>query len=349
MGSLLKFSGIVTKVRAMQSHLLTPENFEEISNLSNVTEVVSYLKQTPSYGKLFENVDENTLHRGDVEKLLTQSLYNDYSRLYLFSGLEIRDFLKLYLKRYEVDLINYCSRIIFNHYQEPFDLNYKKDFFDKYSQISIDKLMTARTMEELVETLKDTEYYKPLKKLQEHTNPTLFDYDLALDLYYFTAIWKEKKKVLKKKDLEVFTKDSGSKIDLLNLQWIYRAKKYYHMPPADIYSLLIPIHYHLKKELLKELIEADSPEEFLEGLNKTYYARRYGFDNTYTVEKLYRDCLYYLYMTERRNAPYSISAINTYLFLKEEEIQKLTTTLECIRYGLTPQETLEYAGGVRKQ
>ena len=35
-------------------------------------------------------------------------------------------------------------------------------------------------------------------------------------------------------------RDRGSKIDLLNLQWIYRAKKYYNMKPADIYLLLMP-------------------------------------------------------------------------------------------------------------
>ena len=38
--------------------------------------------------------------------------------------------------------------------------------------------------------------------------------------------------------------------------------------------------------------------------------------------------------------------MNTYLFLKEEEIDKLITALECIRYGLSQKETLEYLGGV---
>lgn len=348
MSKLLKFSGIVTKVRAMQSHMLTEKNFEEIANLRSVLDVVSYLKRTVSYKDIFEDVDENTLHRGDIEKILTKSLYNDYSKLYLFSGMEVRKFLKLYMKRYEVDLINYCSRIIFNHYKEPFDLSHKKAFFDKYSQISISRLLTAQTMEELVETLSDTEYYEPLKKLQSSTTPSLYDYELALDLYYFSAIWKEKKKILKKKDLEIFTRDSGSKIDLLNLQWIYRAKKYYQMQPGDIYSLIIPIHYHLKPELLKTLIEAGSPEEFLACVSQTYYARKYSFDSSHTIEKLYKDCLSHLYAVEKRRAPYSVSTINTYLFLKEEEIRKLTTTLECIRYGLSPQETLEYIGGVKK-
>ena len=34
--------------------------------------------------------------------------------------------------------------------------------------------------------------------------------------------------------------------------------------------------------------------------------------------------------------------------LKEEEINRLTTALECIRYGLTPRETLGYIGGAKK-
>ena len=51
-----------------------------------------------------------------------------------------------------------------------------------------------------------------------------FDYDLALNLYYFTTMWKKRKKILKHKELEIFTRDAGAKIDLLNLQWIYRAK-----------------------------------------------------------------------------------------------------------------------------
>jgi V/A-type H+-transporting ATPase subunit C len=52
-----------------------------------------------------------------------------------------------------------------------------------------------------------------------------------------------------------------------------------------------------------------------------------------------------LYRAERRQNPYSIAAINTYLFLKEEEVRKLTTAIECIRYGLSSGETLAYIGG----
>lgn len=244
-----------------------------------------------------------------------------------------------------MDLINYCLRIVINHYQEPFDLNHKKPFFDKYSQISIEKLITSRTTDQLVENLKGTEYYEPLKKLKDSQSVTLFDYDLALNLYYFTAMWKERKKFLKKKELELFTRDCGSKIDLLNMQWIYRAKKHFNLKEADIYSLLIPIHYRISVEQIKAMAEASNMDEFFAVLQKTPYARHYNFEQDLTIEQMYEDCLYHLYTADRRQNPYSISSINMYLFLKEEELRKLTTAMECIRYGLNSGETLGYVGG----
>lgn len=348
MGNLLAYSGLVTKVRAMQAKLLTEEDFQNIANLKTVTEIVSYLKDKPAYEPHLKDIDEDKLHRGDIEKILIQSLYGDYIRLYRFSGMTQKRFLELYLKRYEVNLINYCLRIVFNHYQQPFDLNYKKSFFDQYSSLSIDRLITSKNVHELVENLQGTEYYGALKKLEDARETTLFDYDLALNLYYFTTMWKKRKKVLKKRELDIYTRDCGTKIDLLNLQWIYRAKKYYHMLPPDIYSLLIPVHYRIHIDLLKELVEAPSLDEFMKSVEKTAYARKFGPTQKLTIEKMYQDCLYKLYLADRRSNPYSIAAVNTYLFLKEEELEKLTTALECVRYGLPARETLNYIGGVAK-
>ena len=345
MGNLLEYSGIVTKIRAMEAKLLSPGQFTEIANLGSVPEIVDYLIKNTSYADVLETLEEDQIHRGNIEKILIQSLYRDYTKIYRFSGQKQRRFLKLILKNYEIDLINYCLRIVINHYRQPFDLNYKKAFFDRYSQISIEKLITSRTTDELVENLKGTEYYAPLKKLKDSQNVTLYDYNLTLDLYFFTSTWREQKKVLKKKDLELFMRDRGSKIDLLNLQWIYRAKKYYNMKPADIYLMLIPIHYKLSTDLVKELVEAPGLEEFETAVARTHYGRHYNFRQNLTIEQMYADCLHHLYTVDRRRDPYSLAAINTYLFLKEEEINKLTTAMECVRYGLSPGETAAYVGG----
>ena len=348
MGNLLEYSGIVTKIRAMKAKLLTPKQFEEIAGLGSVLEIVDYLKKNTAYADVLEMLDDEQLHRGNIEKVLTQSLYHDYTKIYRFCGQKQRRFMKLLVKNYEIDLINYCLRIVINRYKQPFDINYKRPFFDRYSQISIEKLITSRTTDELVENLKGTEYYAPLKKLKDAQNVTLYDYNLTLDLYFYTSTWKEQKKLLKKKDLELFIHERGSKIDLLNLQWIYRAKKYYNMKPADIYLLLIPIHYKISTDQIKEMVEAPGLEEMQNAVNRTVYAKHYQFRqkiDTFNIEQIYADCLHHLYTVDLRHNPYSLAEINTYFFLKEEELKKLTTAMECVRYSLSPGETLAYIGG----
>ena len=137
MGNLLEYSGIVTKIRAMKAKLLTPKQFEEIASLGSVPEIAEYLKKNTAYADVLAMLDESQIHRGNIEKVLTQSLYRDYTKIYRFCGQKQRRFMKLLVKNYEIDLINYCLRIVINRYKQPFDLNYKRAFFDRYSQISI--------------------------------------------------------------------------------------------------------------------------------------------------------------------------------------------------------------------
>ena len=345
MGNLRTYSGITTKIRAMQAKLLTAADYNNIANLRTVLEVIEYLKEKPAYTKYINRMDTSLYHRGDVEKVLTQSFYDD-TRIFRFVGMEQKKFLKTYWKRYEIDLINYCLRIVFNHYDVPFDIDYKKEIFDKYSQLSVSKLVLSRNVEELVDNLKGTEYYSPLQTLRESGAATLYDYDLTLELYYFSMMWKEEKRLLKGKERELFIKDYGIRIDLTNLQWIYRAKKYYNMLPPDIYMMMIPIQYRFSKEEFKALVEAPSVEEFIKQVGQTRYGKKISFEEGHMLEQQCREILKAAYLSDRRRDPYSVASINAYLFLKEGEIRKIVSALECIRYGLSSRDISGYLGGV---
>ena len=84
MGSVLSYSGISTKIRAMSSHLVTDEQLQEIVRFSDVPQVAAYLKKTPEYAKAWSDLDENNLHRGEIEKLLKKSIFGNFSRIYKF-------------------------------------------------------------------------------------------------------------------------------------------------------------------------------------------------------------------------------------------------------------------------
>ena len=60
MGGLLSYSGITTKVRAMESHLITDRQFGEMSTLESVSDAVEYLRRLPAYGMIFPIWKEST-------------------------------------------------------------------------------------------------------------------------------------------------------------------------------------------------------------------------------------------------------------------------------------------------
>ena len=55
MGGLLSYSGITTKVRAMESHLITDRQFGEMSTLESVSDAVEYLRRGPASRLVFFN------------------------------------------------------------------------------------------------------------------------------------------------------------------------------------------------------------------------------------------------------------------------------------------------------
>ncbi|MFA9378145.1 MAG: V-type ATPase subunit [Lachnotalea sp.] len=348
MAKLLSFSAIATKIRAMQSKLLTENDYRELAALGSVSEAVVFLKKQPAYANLFSAVDETRLHRGQVERILHLSLYTDFNKLYRFSNMEQRKFLNLYFMRYENSILKTCMRSVLNGNKDIPNKDIVKDFFEHYSSIDMDKLFVAHTIEEFVACLKGTNYYKPLSKLLDLSKPTLFDYEMTLDLFYFSNLWNLTKKLLKGDVLHSILACYGSKIDMLNIQWIYRSKKYYSLSPADIYALLIPVSYRLKKQNLMQLVESPSIEEFNIVLSTTYYAKLNAkffsaeVSSGETLEDLYTKLLDKIYFSSGRKNPYSVACINTYLYRKGHEVERLTTALECIRYGLDTSDTLHY-------
>lgn len=342
MGSLLSYSGLSTKIRAMQSKLMSEQQYKEIAQLGSVIQIVAYLKKQPGFSDLWADLDENSLHRGDVEKLLVHTIHQNFTKLYRFANPEQRRFMALYFKRYEISVLKDCLRKVFDEGKAQLDLSLFQDFFDRHSKMDLEKLTSSSTVEELVNNLQGSEYYHPLKKLGTDYQPRIFDYGMALDQYYFANIWSVKEKLFKRRDLEEITKAYGNKFDMLNLQWIFRSKKYYHMDPADIYALLIPVHYRLSKNDIASLVEAPDEAEFRKILDTTYYKKRFPELSPENLEELYTLSLKTILETEARKYPHSVIMIYSYLYHKEHEVDRLTTAVECVRYGLSAAEILDY-------
>lgn len=344
MGNLLAYSGITTKVRAMQSYLISDEQFRGMASLNSVAEAVEYLRRWPAYMDAFSDLDDTNLHRGIIEEHLTLSIYRDFAKLYRFSTLSQRKFLDLYFMHYEIAILKKCLRNVLDKRKLELDLSSFQDFFARHSKLDLMRLAASQSIDEFVFNMEVSPYYGLLTHLSDVSKPSLFDYEICMDLLYFKTVWKVKSKYFSKSEQRILENCYGSTLDLLNIQWIYRSKKYYHLTSAEIYSLLIPTQYKLKKDQISRMTEASNLDEFYAALADTGYGSLPAakIEEKPNLEDLYERVLNHIYSMSSRRDPYSIASLNSYLYFKELELHKIITTIECIRYGVDANEAFSY-------
>ena len=68
----VEYSAIAAKLKAMYSKFLTRDDYEQLLERKSVNDICSYLKSTPGYGEVLEQVNERDIHRGQMEILLEQ-------------------------------------------------------------------------------------------------------------------------------------------------------------------------------------------------------------------------------------------------------------------------------------
>lgn len=342
MGSLLSYSGLTTKLKAMRAKLLTDEDYARISEFENASELIKMLKTSPGYAELFADIDEQDFRRYDVESLFEASFIRDFAKIYRFADQKQREFLKIYFRTFEINFLKRSLRLAFDERTHIPNPRVYPDFFWAHSKLDPEKLTDVWTVRGLVDALAGTEYYKPLAKLAEDPEAVIFDYEMALDMFSFMKTWKDLKKNISGKDLEELLIAYGSRFDMINLNWIDRARRFYSQSPEDIIALLIPVRFKLNKQQIKNLVYAESEEKFTEVLNTTWYARKFGRLTPEELGDTYVRVMRTVLNKESKKDPYSAAMTYTYLYKKKHETERLTTAVECLTYGMEPKDTLKY-------
>ncbi len=340
MAGLTAYSGITTKVKAMGVHLLTEGDYEKIIHFDGVSEIVSYLKQKPTYGKIFDGLDEQRVHRDQIEHVVGNALYDDFIKIYQFCSGKQRDILSLYLLHFEIKLLKDCILSTLHQENEQRKFLYA-NFLEKHSKLPLDRLAGASSMDELVACLEGTRYYGVVAAFHEDQGEALlFDYQTQLDVFYYKEVWRLKDAVLKGKERVVFTEQVGREIDMLNILWIYRYKMFYSADVAQIYRSILPIRYKLTKEQIRGMVESANMEEFIKLLQQSGYKKYVGDDEKVDMEVAYHKLVRDVYHGNAKRYPHSIAPVHEYLYLREREVDKLMTALECVRYQLSPEDSL---------
>lgn len=345
MQNQVRYSGISSKIKAMSAGLISSSMYKEISCLSSVPEFTAYLCEHTSYGKYLSQTDIRLLHRVEIETFLSNGVYEDFKKLYRFADQNQRFYLKLYFKTFEIEFLKKCIRKIMNQTGSLINIVSPDIFFKEHTHLNTDAILSAYSIPELTELLKGTEYYDIIFTVFAYQSSSAFDYELALNLYYYRTVWKTLSKKCCGLDADILTHSYGIRIDLLNLTSIYRGRFHFQLDAFKVLALTIPCSYKLKKAELSALVQSSSVAEFNEILADTYYGRHFSIENADKLIQNYEAVSWNVHKKATKTYPYTIAAIFAYLVAKEEERKKLICALEAIRYGLNQRQILEYING----
>ena len=213
-----------------------------------------------------------------------------------------------------------------------------EEFFS-ISSLNATRMRNASNMHSLLEALEGSRYYKVITSMySREKEPTLFEFETTLDIYYFTQAKNNTRSSVgkTKEDVEHCI---GTEADLMNLLWIFRAKQYYNMSRELIYSFLIPVHYKLSDKQLIEIVESDDVNAVYEAAAKTKYAQVFEDESHKNHEKAVFRLLMRMF---QKNGLYDLSAILTYSYAKELEIENISSVIEGVRYQVIPEKIMEY-------
>ena len=328
----LMYPSINTKLKAIYSKKLNLDEFSELSRQPDSQRALLFLKSRKSEFKgLTENAD-----RIEIETQLDKNLIIDIQKIERLLGNESKEYLKLFLSKYEIRCIKSVFRKIYSKSILNEDLD-NVEIWTKTIFRRINGIYNVTNFEEFISIIRKTPYYKIFKNYEKNDikQMNMFEIENKLDIMYFSTL----KKLAKEHNNKCLLDLIGTQIDLQNIVWIYRIKKYYKFSKEQIYNTIIKSYYKISKKEIEKLIDSNDYQEFEKILKKTIY-KDLTKGNEKTLEQMSSKFLYKKNKKNFRNNMFNMNFIYNYIDIIDAENNDITNIIEGIRYNLARNDII---------
>lgn len=336
------------KARVRRSELLSSKDFRALLEQPSVSAVAASLDATP-YGKALEGLSLNDVRRTELEFRLETSLLRDALAFRSYMGAGCRRLLDLWLQAYDIEFFKDHFRRRFG--SDPAAREEERMFglFPDFRSTLLDRnaLLAARTTGAMLASIRDERLRAALKETLpvkddgtevsgEDACRVSFALGMALDRYYFDSLYGA---VLPIGGLEgrLLARLVGVRVDLVNLYWIYRCRRFFGLSPEQALATVTRSRYRADFDLLSRAAfsELSAWDGVLEG---TPYAGLFRSDE---ADPSLREAEVELHLcrTLRRVAGEMFRSgapgwhnVGAYLMLKGFEVRDLITVIEAVRY-----------------
>ena len=338
---------LAAKAKAMYGQRLKKEDYEELLRKGSVGEVAGYLKNETEYGSTMRDIYENRIHRGQLEGLLRQNMYEKIEKLLRFSMLTKNRFYRMNIVKREIEVILLALRSIMPDKMED-DETYDVMVRDipislsEYFSFDVNEISEIMTYEDILEILSKTPYQRIIRPYQVEKGEKIDFASIERDLYvyyynYVFQVIEENFHGRKKKELfEIYR----TQIELQNIIKIYRFKKFFKVTNEQIRRSMVTTKSRMSDTFINELIDEPTAEGVLKRLEMSKYSL-YVDDQDYTYIEYYANGI--KYHLAKRYMHFSIESpvvFTVYTILLEIEITNIINIVEAIRYD-APRSEIE--------
>ncbi|MDF2948758.1 MAG: H+transporting two-sector ATPase subunit [Sedimentibacter sp.] len=331
----MAYYALATKIATKKGRLLNKDDWNKYLDCNTVEQLTNLLKSNTEYGKAFKEVLNVNLDREDLETVLLQFKTLEIENLlHYFSG-PYKEFIKTVLMEAEIKDLSLILRKIAR--KESLEGIGNRFIHSKiYSNLNFESILSSSSVEQVISKLKGTTYFSGLSNL---SNEDAVKREFHIEMKMYMALYKdllEKAEKLKKEDQKGVREIVGLKIDLLNIQWIYRAKKYYEISPEEIFIYSLTGGTTLGYNRLKKLCFA-TLDEFIQ-LIKDFLRKDILKDLNDADINVVIDTYMLNYIS--KNSYNNIGTALSFIYMLDIIINDLTSITEGILYKV-PKEKLK--------
>nr|WP_319488317.1 V-type ATPase subunit [uncultured Caproiciproducens sp.] len=340
--STLSSNAILSKARAMYGRRLTKQNYKELLACQSVGEVATYLKTQTIYGKALAGIDENNVHRSQLEAKLKQKLFEDYASLCRYEISVGEHFSRYLITRSEIEQI--LHSILLLEAGTPEDYLFSLPMYlTRHTHINLTALSQVKSFDDLLNALSHTPYQKLLEGFKpiEGIPINFTGIENVLYTYLYNNVFDVINRYTHGETAKQLHEIFNSYIDLINYARVIRLKISYNAGPDFIRSSLLPFG-SINRRILNEMINADSADKVTELMEQTAIGKHFlKIEHSYAGEIPDR----VKYMTCRHDIHFSTHpsvVMISYTFIMQTELTDIITIVEGIRYKLPPEEIAKY-------
>lgn len=326
-----KYPATVALVRSAYGHRLRSSDYRDLMGMHTVSEIVSFLQETQTYGEQLAGLEPAFTHRGHLEMLLKRNLFTQCLHFCSMEQLREKPFFRFFLYEYEIRELFKAVQLGHDGYISAMDT-----WLAPYLRFSQDELARAETPDQIIAAAAHTAYAPILKRFLYSEEVSYTELEISLRAVCLERILKEAAQTMQGDDLTALTNLIGEQVDLINLINAYRLKSVFHAAPDTLAGMMLPIPGRLPKRICQKLYDAPDTAAFEEILKTTRYGRLLSAwpdtPDSIRLEHAFQT----LRCRTARNALHfsGHAAVSLYAahILSQAEVQNLIMIIEGIRY-----------------